>query len=73
MIDRSLQEAGDRDRPLTNLEQRQLDQWLSHLFWLAAKKRAGCRFSLNDLTVREWEGLEILTQEAEGAEEVKAG
>lgn len=39
------------------------DRWISHLFWLYHKKEAGCVFHLNDLTPREWEGLEIVVEE----------
>jgi len=42
-----------------------IDEWIKHLFWLWRKKEAGCRFSLNDLSAREWEGLEIANEEIE--------
>ena len=39
------------------------ERWIAHLFWLYHKKEAGCAFHLNDLTPREWEGLEIVCEE----------
>jgi len=57
-------EIGNRQSAIGNEERElALDRWIAHLFWLYHKKEAGCAFHLNDLTPREWEGLEIVCEE----------
>jgi len=37
--------------------------WIGHILWLDRLKECGCRFLLDDLTLDEWRGLEVLNDE----------
>jgi|GEM_PF-4283748 len=46
--------------------------WTSHILWLDRLVQCGCRFLLDDLSVHEWRGLELLHEERTAHQNKKA-